>query len=44
MHCPVHVAVVVLVIVLFGFDDLSGFLSGCSVVEVDEGVVVYFPF
>lgn len=44
MHCPVYVAVVVLVVVLFCFDYLSGFLRGCGVVEVDEGVAVYFPF
>jgi len=40
----VHVGVVVLVEVFFSFDDLAGFLRGGGVVEVDEGVAVYFPF
>lgn len=44
MHCAVHVAVVVFVIVFFCVDDLLGLLSGCCIVEVNEVVVVYFPF
>jgi hypothetical protein len=40
----VDVAVVVFVEVTFSVEDLAGFLGGGGVVEVDEGVTVYFPF
>lgn len=39
-----HVAVVVFVKVLFRFDDLSRLLRGSGVIEVYEGITVYFPF
>jgi hypothetical protein len=44
VYCPVNVAVVVFVKVFFGFDDLLRLLRGGGVVEVDERVIVYFPF
>ena len=38
------VGVVIFIKVLYGFYYLFRFLRGCSVVKVDEGVVVYFSF
>ena len=40
----VNVAIVVFVKVFFCFDDLFGFVGCGGVVEVDEGVSVYFSF
>jgi hypothetical protein len=37
-----NVAVVVFVEICDGFDDLAGFLSGCSVVKVNEGIAIDF--
>jgi len=44
VHRAVDVGVVVFVEVSDGLDYLFGFLRGCSVIEIDEGMVVYFPF
>lgn len=38
------VAVVVLVVVGYGVDDLTGFLGGGCIVKVYERVAVDFPF
>jgi hypothetical protein len=44
VHCTVDVGVVVLVKAAYGVNYLFRFLRGCSVVKIDEGVVVYFSF
>jgi len=44
VNCSVDVGVVIFIKVLYGFDYLSRFLRSCSIVEIDEGVVVYFSF
>lgn len=44
MNCPVDIGVVIFIKVPYGVDYLFRFLRGCSVVKVDERVVVYFSF
>jgi hypothetical protein len=44
VNCSVDVGVVIFIKVPYGVDYLLRFLRGCSVVKVDERVVVYFSF
>ena len=44
VNCSVDVSVMVFIKVFYGIDNLLGFLRRCSIVEVDEGVIVYFSF
>jgi hypothetical protein len=40
----VDIGVVVFVKVTYGIDYLFRLLRGCSVIKINEGVVVYFSF
>ena len=44
VNSAVDVGVVVFVKVTYGIDYLFRLLCGCSVVKIDEGIVVYFSF
>lgn len=44
MHCAVNVSVVIFIKILYGVNNLSRLLRGRGIVEVNEGVVVNFPF
>jgi len=44
MNCTVDIGVMIFVKVPHSFDYLFRLLRGCSVVKIDERVVVYFSF
>jgi hypothetical protein len=44
VNAAVDVGVVVFVKVAYGVDYLFRLLRGCSVVKIDERVIVYFSF
>jgi hypothetical protein len=44
VNATVDVGVVVFVKFTHGVNYLFGLLRGCSVIKIDEGVVVYFSF
>jgi hypothetical protein len=44
VNCSVDVGVVIFIKVPYGFYYLFGFLRGCSIIKIDEGIVVYFSF
>ena len=44
MNCPVDVGVMIFIKVPYGVDYLFRFLRGCSIIKIDERVVVYFSF
>jgi hypothetical protein len=44
VNATVDVGVVVFVKVTYGVNYLFGLLRGCSIIKIDEGIVVYFSF